>query len=118
MQHFQKYWKVYLFVLIAILLWWYVFMYVPSKIGAGNSERNSKRLCEGEDCCKLANKDNYTCYCSVKCGPRDIGAQPGDNPMWMHPTKNGVQQTQYQKRCFCQQTEKRNDAGWFIKNCA
>ena len=77
-----------------------------------------KPLCEGEDCCSMANKDNYTCYCSVKCGPRAIGAEPNDNPQFSYLVDaNGNAITQYGKKCFCQQTEKRNDAKMFIKNC-
>lgn len=83
-----------------------------------NSKRSSKPLCEGEDCCSMANKDNYTCYCSVKCGPREIGAEPNDNPQFVYPTDaNGREVTQYGKKCFCQRTEKRNDVKMYLENC-
>lgn len=77
-----------------------------------------KPLCQGEDCCSMANRDNYTCYCSVKCGPREIGAEAGDNPQFVYPTdRNGNEVTQYGKKCFCQRTEKRNDVKIFLQNC-
>lgn len=78
---------------------------------------SKKKLCEGEKCCSLANKKNYYCYCSVKCGPREIGAEAGDNPSYAYPVDGaGNEVTTYGKKCFCQKTETRNDSAMFIPN--
>lgn len=109
--------------LVVVLIKWLMGRSLRSATGGTGRQASMqsggkvKPLCEGEDCCSLANKDNYTCYCSVKCGPREMGSQPGDNPQFIHPTQGGNERTDLPKKCFCQQTAQRNDAEMFIKNC-
>lgn len=100
---------IYIFLILVAVIGIFAFYYV---------NRNKKKLCEGEECCSLKNKDKYTCYCSVKCGPRVMGAEPGDNPVYTYPTdQSGTEITGYGKKCFCQATEQRNDVTMFLKNC-
>lgn len=82
-----------------------------------------KPLCKKQGCCSKKNKDTHQCYCSVKCGPREIGTgqktdkdPSGDNPFYDYPVdKNGVRQEEYRKHCFCQH----RDQEMYIKNnCA
>lgn len=54
------------------------------------------------------------CYCSVKCGPRDVGEKKHDTPSTNYkPTNyNADESWPGEGICFCQQ----NDANLFVKN--
>jgi len=66
-------------------------------------------LCK-ENECSLANKGLCRCYCSVLCGPRDIGSVPGDNPKFTYASADTDKELG--KHCFCQQ----RDRDLYIKN--
>lgn len=53
-----------------------------------------KPLCTKEQC-SSCNAKTCQCFCSVKCGPREIG--PGDNPKF----------DEVEQKCFCAARDKR-----------
>lgn len=69
-----------------------------------------KRIIGCQEKCSIG--DNQ-CYCSVKCGPRNVGDVAGDNPCLSYPVdQDGKEITTYGKKCFCQQ----RDQELFIPN--
>lgn len=83
------------------------------------TSHHEKPLCTEESCCNMEHKDTHQCYCSFKCGPREMGSVKGDDPRMAYGhDRDGKKVTaaskKYGKHCFCQ---KRDEEHYMKRNC-